>query len=373
MDLSNVRIREHFGLVSNDTHTGKFGFLVSPPKNRSGVEKNDYVIVDHPLYGETCPMRSVITEITSYEEVAGSTIGDKMGKMFATAEIIGYIDLRNENKPICEVLVPPNPGSRVYIPLKKFLEDILNRNTKGEHFKTPIQIGMFKNSSVEDPENRGFIKCFIDAQDFTSKNSIIAAGPGTGKTSLAKLLLQEISAKTPTQIILFDSYNEYSDAIDSAKKIEIKGKTDEESLTKTTKKGQITVLNAQGRALEEKRSIFLESLQTILKLRLEQKIMPQFLIIEEAENLKGETLNQAVTEGRKIGISICLLTTNPSDLGSKVLSQMGYQIIGKTTNKEDTAYLSNMAGTTNAPSDLAVGDWIIYGIGNNKPTKVCLS
>jgi DNA helicase HerA-like ATPase len=373
MDLSNVRIREHFGLVSNDTHTGKFGFLVSPPKNRSGVEKNDYVIVDHPLFGEACPMLSVITDMTSYEEVAGSTIGDKMGKMFATAELIGYIDLRNENKPICEVLVPPTPGSRVYIPLKIFLEDILNRNTKGERFKTPIKIGMFKNSSVEDPENNGFIKCFIDAQDFISKNSIIAAGPGTGKTRLAKLLLQEISVKSSSQIIIFDSYNEYSGPIDSVEKIELKGKNDEDSLIKTLKKSPITILNAQGMALEEKRSTFLKSLQIILKQRLEQKIMPQFLIIEEAENLKGETLNQAVAEGRKIGISICLLTTNPSELGSKVISQMGYQIIGKTTNKEDIAYLSNMAAVTNAPDNLAVGDWIIYGISNNRPTKVCLS
>ena len=73
--------------------------------------------------------------------------------------------------------------------------------------------------------------------------------------------------------------------------------------------------------------------------------MPLFLIIEEAENLKGEVLNQAVAEGRKIGISICLLTTNPSELGGKILSQMGYQIIGKTTNKEDIVCISNNGGS----------------------------
>ena len=228
MDLSNVRIREHFGLVSNDTHTGQFCFLVSPPKNRASVEKYDYVLVDHPLFGEACPVLAVITDITSYEEVAGSTIGDKMGKMLATAEIVGYIDLRNENKPLCEVLVPPNPGCRVYIPLKKFLEDILNRNAKGETFKVPIQIGTFENSSAEDQENHGRIKCFIDAQDFTSKHSIIAAVAGAGKTHIAKLLIQEISGKTSAQIILFDPYNEYSDVSNpSGKKIEINVKTRE--------------------------------------------------------------------------------------------------------------------------------------------------
>ena len=152
--------------------------------------------LDHPLFGEVCQILAVITDITSYEEVAGgSSIGDKMGKMLATAEIVGYVDLRNENKPLCEVLVPPNPGGRVYVPLKKFLEDILNRNTKGETFKTPIEIGILQNSSAEDQENQGRIKCFLDAQDLTSKHTLIAAGPGAGKTHLAKLLLQEISRK----------------------------------------------------------------------------------------------------------------------------------------------------------------------------------
>ena len=138
MDLTNVRIREHFGLVSNNTHTGQFCFLVSPPKNKGNVEKYDYVLIDHPLFGEPCQVLAVISDITSYEEVAGSTIGDKMGKMLATADIIGYVDLRNDIRPMGKVLIPPNPGCRVYVPLKKFLEDTLNRNAKGEVFKTPL-------------------------------------------------------------------------------------------------------------------------------------------------------------------------------------------------------------------------------------------
>ena len=374
MDLSNVRIREHFGLVSNDTHTGQFCFLVSPPKSRRAVEKYDYVLVDHPLFGEACQVLSVITDITSYEEVAGSTIGDKMGKMLATAEVIGYVDLRNEIRPLSKVLIPPNPGCRVYVPLKKFLEDTLNRNAKGEAFKTPIQIGTLEGSSAEEAGTNSEIKCLIDAQDFNSRHSIISSVAGAGKTHIAKLLMQEMSGKTSAQIILFDPYNEYSDESNSsAKKIEIKAKTDRDSLDKEVKKGQITVLNAKGLASEEKRSFFLESLQLLLKLRLEEKIKPIFLIIEESENLKGEVLNQVVAEGRKIGVFVCLLTTNPGELGGKILSQMGYQIIGKTTNKEDIEFLSNMVGATYALPDLKVGEWIINGISNNRPTKFRMS
>jgi DNA helicase HerA-like ATPase len=371
MDLSNVRIREHFGLVSNDTHTGQFCFLVSPPKNRGSVEKYDYVLVDHPLFGEACQVLAVITDITSYEEVAGSSIGDKMGKMLATAEIAGYVDLRNEIRPLGKVLVPPNPGCRVYVPLKKFLEDTLNRNAKGEVFKIPIQIGTLEGSSAEEVGPNSELKCFIDLQDFTTKHSIITSVAGAGKTHIAKLLIQEISTKTSTQIVLFDPYNEYSDVSSpSPKRSEINAKTDRDSFDKEIKKGQMTILNTQGLTPEEKKSFYLESLKLLLKLKLEEKIKQLFLIIEEAENLKGEVLHQIVAEGRKIGIFVCLLTVNPSELGGKILSQMGYQLIGKTTNKEDIEYLSNMAGTTNALPDLADGEWIINGLGNNRPKKV---
>ncbi len=374
MDLSSVRIREHYGLVSNNTHTGEFSFLISPPKNRASVEKHDFVLVDHPLFGEACQVLSVIKEITSYEEISGSTVGDRLGKMMATAEVIGYIDLRNEIRLISEVLVPANPGCRVYIPLKKFLEDILNRNANGEVFKTPIQIGIFEASSAEEQDNSGSIKCFIDAQDFISKHSLITAVAGAGKTHTAKLLIKEMSGKTSAQTIIFDPYNEYSDLLNTtAKIIEVNATMDKDSLVKEIKKNQIIILNAKGLKIEEKRSYYIETLQLLLKLRLEEKINPLFLIIEEAENLKGETLDQLVAEGRKIGVFACLLTTHAADLGGKILSQIINQIIGKTIIKEDIEYLVSMSGTTNDLPSLGVGEWIINRLGDSRPMKVQVS
>jgi DNA helicase HerA-like ATPase len=374
MDLSNVRIREHYGLVSNNTHTGEFSFLISPPKNRASVEKHDFVLVDHPLFGEACQVLSVITEITSYEEISGSTVGDRLGKMMATAEVIGYIDLRNENRLIREVLVPPNPGCRVYIPLKKFLEDILNRNAKGEVFKTPIQIGTFEAASAEEQDKSGSIKCFIDAQDFTLKHSLITAVAGAGKTHTAKLLIKEMSGKTSAQTIIFDPYNEYSDRLNTtAKIIEVNATMDKDSIVKEIKKNQITILNTKGLKIEEKRSYYIQTLQLLLKLRLEEKINPLFLIIEEAENLKGETLDQVVAEGRKIGVFACLLTTHAADLGGKILSQIISQIIGKTIIKEDIEYLISISGTANALPSLGVGEWIINRLGDSRPMKVHVS
>ena len=372
MDLSTVRIREHFGLVSNDTHTGQFCFLVSPPKNKGSVEKYDYVLVDHPLFGDSCQILAVLTDLASYEEVAGgSSAGDKIGKMMATAEIIGYIDLRNEIKPMSRVLVPPNPGSRVYIPLKKFLEDILNRNTKGENFKVPIQIGTFEGSSAHEQDNNGNIKCFLDAQEVISKHTIITAVSATGKTHTAKLLIKEISTKTPSQIIVLDPYNEYPKDVETySKSIMLNSKMDKDTLIKELKKGQTTIVNGFGLAPKEKKSFYIQFLQQLLNIRLEEIIKPIFLVIEESETLTGETLDQVISEGRKTGIFTCLLTTHPAQLGGNILSQMGTQIIGKTTNKENIGYLENIAGALNSLPNLTVGEWIVNGINISRPIKV---
>ena len=273
-----------------------------------------------------------------------------------------------------KVLVPPNPGSRVYIPLKKFLEDILNRNAKGETFKAPIPIGTFEGSSAHEQDNSGSIKCFIDAQEFTSKHSIITAVSGAGKTHTAKLLIQEISANTSCQIIVFDLYHEYSNILETdAKTINLNSKTDKDSLATEIKKGQLTILNGYGLTPKEKRSLYTEVLQMLLKLRLEKRSKPLFLILEDAENYIGETLDQVISEGRKTGIFTCLLTTNPAKLGGNLLSQIGTQIIGKTTNKEDIEYLANMVDDANILPDLTLGEWIFNGIIANRPLKVQVS
>jgi DNA helicase HerA-like ATPase len=392
MDLSNIRIREHFGLLSNDTNTSKFSFLVSPPKNRSGVSKEDYVIVDHPVFGETCPILGQIIEITSYQEVSGTTIGDRIGKMLATTEIIGYFDLKKENRPLHKLLVPPNPGSRVYVPTTSFLEDILNRNLKGETFAQPLLFGT-EASSMEEQQNQNHIKCYIDAQDLLTKHTLIAGMTGAGKTQTAKMLVQEISNKTNTPIVIIDHASEYANLNSDksqiivlaakpekaarkilSKKVQTKGlndKNEKETLTKEVKQNQITILNGQGLTIEERRTFFTNCLKTLWKNRTDENTEPFFLLIEESENLKGETLDQMITEGRKNGIAICLLSIHPIELGGRVLSQMSNQIIGKTIDKDDLEYLENVTGLAKTSLlSLAVDEWIINGVNRSRPIKV---
>jgi DNA helicase HerA-like ATPase len=230
---------------------------------------------------------------------------------------------------------------------------------------------MFEASSAEEAGNYFGVKCFLDAQDFTSKHTIITSVAGAGKTNASKLLIKEMAGKTSIQIILFDPYNEYSSFLNTfAKTTELNSKMDKVALTKEIKKGQITILNGYGLSLEEKRSFYVEFLQLLMKLKLEEKIKPLILVIEEAENLKGEVLNRVVVEGRKTGIFVWLLTTHPADLGRKILSQIGNQLIGKTTDKEDIEYLVNMAGPANVLPGLAIGEWIINRISVNRPMKM---
>jgi DNA helicase HerA-like ATPase len=369
MDLSNIRIREHFGLVANDSHGDQFSFLISPPKNRLSVEKTDYILVDHPLIGEACQILAVITQINSYEEIAGSTINDKKAKMLATAQIIGCIDLRKENKKIDKLLVPPNPGSRVYIPLKEFLQDILNRNIWGENYKTPVELGIFEGLSAEQRLDNGHVTAYIDADEFAGRNSLITAVADAGKTYVAQKILAAIADKVTQKIIILDAYGEYNQL--QAAELKVTAKTSPESLLKQAEKSRILRVSARGLSMEEKRGVYTEFLKALLKAGLEDKIGPSLIVVEDAENLKGSTLEEAVVVGTKIQLAMCLLSTHPSELGGKILSNTSSQLIGRTVDREDTQFLKSLADEYDV-SRLSATEWVINGVSRSRAMKICI-
>ena len=142
----------------------------------------------------------------------------------------------------------------------------------------------------------------------------------------------------------------------------------QETLTKT-KPNQITILNGQALTLKEKHAFFTNSLTTLAKARIEKTIQPFLLLIEDAENLKGEALEEIITS--KTGIATILVTSHPTELGGKTLAQMGNQIVGKTTDPTDIAYLRNMLNCTEEELlNLNVGEWVINGLNLTRPTKV---
>jgi DNA helicase HerA-like ATPase len=436
MELDKVRFREHIGIVSNDTSTDKFSFLVSPLKNRPGIEKEAYVILNHPDFGDSCPALAIVKEIKSYEEVAGSTLTDKVGKMLATAEIVGYVDLRSNLRdgvrPMHALLVPPNPGSRVYMPYVEFLEDTFSRNADGRAFKHALHIGKTESFATTMKENVRPIDFYLDAEDFTTKHSLIAAVEGAGKTSLAAVIVEELATKTGHPTVVLDPFGEYNTvgthgkdpenweenedppskqhpvnlsvtilttqleevtksleknrkALLENRKISIRSipsqwcsppnekaeRETKETIAKNVKANQVTVINPAGLEPQGKRNLFDYCLSALWKSRLTQSIEPFFVVIEDAETIARDLLEILAHEGGKIGVSLCLLTTYPTELGGKVMSYTGNQLLGKTTDRDDLEYLKNMAlEKSDLLPKLKPGEWIINGMSQKQPTKV---
>jgi DNA helicase HerA-like ATPase len=376
MDLTKTRIKEQIGMVTNDTSTTHIGFLVSPLKNKTSMEKAEYVILDHPAKGETNPVIAEVTEVKGYEEVVGSTLGDKnAGNLIATAQIIGYVNLTEENRPMQKLLTPPIPGSRVYLPYAEFLEDTFTRDTNGKPYTTPIHIGTMEATATTTTENKKPVDYYLNAEDITTKHTLITAADGAGKTHTATIIIEEIANKTQHAIAILDPYGEYNTIAEHTnkpfQKVTPNSDKTTKDLTRAIKPNQITTLNAEGLTPEEKQNLYTHYLKNIWKARLEKTVPPLLLVVEDAETLKDETLEAMAYEGTKHGLALILIAKHPTELGGKTLTQTTTQIIGRTTDKDDIEYLKNMAmeKATLLPQ-LKQGEWIINSLTTTQPTQI---
>jgi len=422
MPIQQVHVNEHLGIVTSGTSTTQFSFFLTPLEDRITVRKNDYIITDHPVLGEKSPVLAEVTEINNHEKAIGSTFTEKAIEMVATCDIIGTVDLRQPKTKILETLLsPPEVGTKVYLPYYEFLEDTFTRDQKGKQYQNPLHIGTmqtFASTKNGDKQNPHF---YINDHDFLQQHFLVSGQTGTGKTHTATILVEELANKTTMPLVILDSHGEYSTVgfkgkdspkkylfdfklsiyaskpkkvhntlksaevklepknrlsiksipdqwTDSDKKnIEYVGKKLEESI----RSNRITILDAEGLSLEEKREFFTVCIQSLMKSRIKERGKPLLLIVEEAKTVDNEAMQRIASEGRKLGISLCLLTQNPSELNGRVLSQMGTQILGRTTNPEDLECLKKMAleKVLDLPK-LATGEWIINGITLRRPTKL---
>jgi DNA helicase HerA-like ATPase len=380
MDLADIRIKEHFGLVTNDTSTSQFSFLVSPPKGRETIEKHDIVCFSHPKYGDACQVLAEVKEITSYEEVAGSTIGERVGKMLASARIIGYVDTRNDARPLLKLLAPPNPGSRVYMPYASFLEDALNRGANGKPYKQPLYLGKTEIVAASQEANDQQVSCYLDAADLTSKHTLISAVAGAGKTCFARTIAEELAQKTYYAIVIFDPCNEYSKITNSSLEKSVpfishteivspELKNSKEAIVKKIGNGKVTVLTADNLAFNEKSVYYASILNLLAEVRREKIAPPFLLVVEDAESIPLQAIMGVL--GSKNGIVTILVTSHPAMLGGRILSKIGTQIVGRTVDAEDLAFLKGVIeGSEEQLSSLRVGEWVINGLNVMRPIKV---
>lgn len=106
------------------------------------------------------------------------------------------------------------------------------------------------------------------------------------------------------------------------------------------------------------------------------QIPPFFFLIEEAHNfcpersfgdtLSSQILRMIASEGRKFGLSLCVVSQRPARVDKNVLSQCNTQIILKVTNPNDLRAIGQsiegfMSGMENDIKQLSVGQALVVG------------
>jgi hypothetical protein len=433
LNQNEVRLREHVGIVTSDTTTSRFGFFVTSLKNRAWVGMEDYVMVDHPVFGDACPLLAVVKEVRNYEEVVGTTVNEKSVETVATSEILGYVDLRDaEARPLRKLTVPPSPGSKVYLPSYEFLEDILLRDLKGKPFSHPLNLGTLQSQAVAKSGDVKPLKFCLNAEDLFQQHMLIAGVSGSGKTHTAAVIVEELANKTHYPVVILDPHSEYLTvgfagnhllevgaddpaalksypfdfrvslythdpeiATKTLKKLEVPSETrsrfaissapsewssacnekteakKKEALKDAVQAGQITIFDANGIPDDERSNFFTCCAKALWQSRVEGTIDRFILVVEDSATIGAKTLEKIASEGRKAGVSLCLLSQHPTEIDKAVLSQMSDQLIGRTTDSNDLDYLKNMAGEKYALlPQLTRGEWLANGMTFVRPTAV---
>ena len=177
MSNEEIRFKEQVGIVTSDATVEHLKFFVTPFKNSVGVEKEDYVMIDHPFLGETCPLLAVVKELRNYEEIVGTSLREsKSIKTIAQAEVIGCVDLRQPQiKYLRQLSTPARPGSRVFLPYIEFLEDVFLRSYDGKPFDHPIYVGELESHSYSKDGTLKPLNLCFDSADFVSQHLLISA------------------------------------------------------------------------------------------------------------------------------------------------------------------------------------------------------
>ncbi len=215
---------------------------------------------------------------------------------------------------------------------------------------------------------------------FTSKHTLISALDGAGKTYTATVIIEELANKTSQLIVILDPNNEYSTigtTSTSDKKYSFSFQTaiinadaeNSDTVAKKIKASQVTVITAENLTLSEKSEYYANILNALAKSRREKTIQPFLLVVEDAENLPVQAIQEILMS--KNGIATILITSHPTVLGGKVLSKMVNQIVGRTNDPEDLAFLKNMiSGNGEQLSSLEVGEWIVNGLNIIRPMRI---
>ena len=189
---------------------------------------------------------------------------------------------------------------------------------------------------------------------------------------------QDLSAKA--LIWRIKRYIQDVEIIDDYKHIE---------LSELIKPGQVGILNLSELSDMEQEILVSVLLRRILNARMnaensrggENIEYPVFIIIEEAHRFASKdarsfnVLKTILSEGRKFGVGVCLISQRPSKIDSDILSQCMTQIVMRIVNPADQENIRNSVESIGKDlieelPGLSKGQAIVAGVAINSPILI---
>ncbi len=172
--------------------------------------------------------------------------------------------------------------------------------------------------------------------------------------------------------------------IDSLREMHLFGKTDNPSVVDLVKPGHLTVIDLSELIdLRKKQIIVSYFAQRLFYERREKSVPPFLLVLEEShqfvpEMAKAETaisrgiIRTIAREGRKFGVSLCLISQRPVQLDTTTLSQCSTHLILRINNPYDLDHIGESSEgldkkSTEMITSLRVGEALIVGEATHYP------
>lgn len=167
--------------------------------------------------------------------------------------------------------------------------------------------------------------------------------------------------------------------------LQLFGKADNPALLDLVQPGVLTVVDLSDIIHQHKKQVIVAYLsQRLFYERRSKKIPPVTIVLEEAHNFipnqssKNESIAKGIMrtiarEGRKFGVSLCLISQRPIQLDTTTLSQCNTQLLLRITNPYDIKHIGESAEGLSAESlgmltALKVGEGLLIGEAVNAPT-----
>lgn len=149
------------------------------------------------------------------------------------------------------------------------------------------------------------------------------------------------------------------------------------SIFDMVKPGTCSIVNLRGVGIEVQEVLVYKIISDLFMARKNGDVPPFFLVIEESHNFcpernfgeakSSQVIRNVLSEGRKFGLGVCVISQRPARLDKNVISQCNTQIILKLTNPNDIKSVSSSAeGITSETEkeikNLGVGTAMVVGV-----------